>query len=98
MQGWGHPEALPGLASPSLPQLRLVVVHSKTGLDLAGRQGPRADRCFPLSLPTLGLTHEAGKSERGSPLLCVPHLGQKSPVSRGAKGRGLVLPWNPPGY
>lgn len=39
MLGWGHPEALPGLASPSLPPLRLVMVHSEAGLDVARRQG-----------------------------------------------------------
>ena len=37
--GPGRPEAPPGLASPSLPQLRFAVVHSETGLDSAGWQG-----------------------------------------------------------
>lgn len=38
--GWGHPEASPGLASPSLPQLRFVVVHSETGVEGAGGHPP----------------------------------------------------------
>jgi len=84
VQGWGHPEALPGLASPSLPQLRLVVVHSETGLDLAGRQGPRADGRFPLSLPTLGLTHEAGKREE-IPSSVSPFWDRKAPSLEGQR-------------
>lgn len=53
--GLGSPEASPGLASPSLPQLRFAVAHSETG-----RTGQGAG----ILPPALGLTHEAGKRER----------------------------------
>lgn len=80
MLGWGHPEASPGLASPSLPQLRLVVVHSETGLDL-GRQEPSTPaHPWPDS-------RSWEEQETGSP---PPGMG--SPFSPGAKGRGCILP------
>lgn len=47
-----------------LPQLRFAVVHSETGFSLAGRQGQHTGRSLPLSPPTPGLTHEAGKRNR----------------------------------
>lgn len=81
MLGGGHPEAPPGLASPSLPQLRFVVVHSETGLDLAGQQG------LPLSLPTLGRTHEAGKRERQKVPFLYPPLGTGKPLLSRGKGQ-----------
>lgn len=60
--------------TPRLPQLRFVVVHSETGLDLAGQQG------LPLSLPTLGRTHEAGKRERQKVPFLYPPSGTGKPL------------------
>lgn len=90
MLGGGHPEAPPGLASPSLPQLRFVVVHSETGLDLAGQQG------LPLSLPTLGRTHEAGKRERQKVPFLYPPLGTGKPLLSRGKGQRPSSPLTSP--
>lgn len=82
----------PGLASPSSAEV--PVVHSETGFDWQGAMGSGP---HPLSCPTSGLTHRAGrlKGWKGHPL-CPPR-GQGSCFSREAKGSAQFSPRHPPG-